>query len=107
MDSLSLTGFSIIVLMSQARKKLHTYDEEKPYASPTTHFEASLSSRYNCNRSKDNRGRSLHFSNRLAHRGEIVCNVNNYWFCTLSFKDDFTWIGDGTISMHCISIRYQ
>jgi len=34
--------------------------------SPTTHFEVSLSSRYNCNRSRDNMQSSLLSSNFLA-----------------------------------------
>jgi hypothetical protein len=47
--------------------QLDTYDEEKSYASPTTHFEVSLSSRYNLDRPRDNMGRSLLSSNLLAH----------------------------------------
>ena len=38
---------------------IYAYDEEKPYASPTTHFEVRLSSTYNRNRLRDNKGSSL------------------------------------------------
>src|ERR671931_1671777 len=86
----------------------YIYDEEKPYASPTTHFEVSLSSRYNRNRSRDNRGSSLLSSNLLAHTGEMVFNVNSSWFCiSLSFTYDFISVRDDVVTMHihCIS-RY-
>ena len=69
--------------------QLDTYDEEKPYASPTTHLEVCLSSAYNLNRLSDNIGSSLLSSNLLAHIGEMASNVNNSWFFELSFTYDF------------------
>ena len=44
--------------------------DEKPYASPTTHFEACLISKYHCNHVRDTRKGNGWF-NRLAHLGEI------------------------------------
>src|SRR5215217_6538646 len=71
--------------------QLNSYDDEKPYASPTTHFELSLSSRYNLSRLRDNGGNSLLSSNFLVHVGEIVSKVNNIstFRMSLSFTYDF------------------
>jgi hypothetical protein len=60
--------------------QLDSYDELKPCASPTTHFDGISSSKYHFSHLKDNgNGRFFSCSNLLAHFGAMPLRVRFFW----------------------------